>query len=600
MSPAQARKSSCESGMILGFFSPYPAPEPAWFATLGLRTIRPGSEGAHLGISESATHYIDRSLVIAAETSMAPRPPIGEHYAATVADAYRRFGHDCVKHLPGRFRFLLHDADAEQLVASSSMAPSWPLAYWSDSRTTVVCSNVLPMLRCPDVPRALDEPYLVHLVMGLSAMREGSTALRGIRRLSVGEALIVDSSGARVSRVDRLTPRQVGHDREQFGHMFVEELGKAVAASEKRGRAAISLSGGLDSAALAGAGLRHVDGLAAFSFVAPSLDRNAEIESIDAMDRAWPGLHVTRVDASDAGELPDLGPDLRDDPPVTPLALLPARVLLWSRACETGFQTVLEGEGGDELFSMLPTPLDAIQRGNVLDAARHVLGSSGRRALVVHGLSLPFLPGILRRAWLARRQPIEALLPAFAAWDAGTRPVVREAISEYLESLVHCPFPVRLNEWLSAPIVVGAALSRRHLAAGLGLELEWPMLDRAVLEVVLGLHAAGALHGAPAKPFLQEALAGIVPDKVRLLSKDIGLYRALIPRVLASPRSRQALRDPRVRTRLADLVRFERIDAMLDGLEAGRRLGMATLWQLECVVSFAEWYARASREHGVD
>jgi hypothetical protein len=39
---------------------------------------------------------------------------------------------------------------------------------------------------------------------------------------------------------------------------------------------------------------------------------------------------------------------------------------------------------------------------------------------------------------------------------------------------------------------------------------------------------------------------------------------------------------------------------MLDGLAAGRSLGVAALWQLECVVSFAEWYARASREHGVD
>jgi hypothetical protein len=244
--------------------------------------------------------------------------------------------------------------------------------------------------------------------------------------------------------------------------------------------------------------------------------------------------------------------------------------------------------------------MDAVRRGHFVDAARHVLGGSGRRDLVEQGLWLPFLPPALRRAWIARRGPVEAHLPAFAVWGAADRPSVREATAQYLEDLVHKSFDKRLHEWLSSPVATGAMLSRRHIAAGFGLELSWPMLDRGVLELVLGLHAAGAIHGAVAKPFLKDALAGSVPDEVRLRPKDIGLYKAFIPRVLTSPRARQALRDPHVKRRLADLVRFERIEAMLDGLEAGRSLGLAALWQLECVVAFADWYARASRDYGVD
>jgi hypothetical protein len=60
------------------------------------------------------------------------------------------------------------------------------------------------------------------------------------------------------------------------------------------------------------------------------------------------------------------------------------------------------------------------------------------------------------------------------------------------------------------------------------------------------------------------------------------------------------VRDPSIRNRLAGLVRFERIDGMLDTLAAGAELGPAALWQLECLVGFAEWYARISREYGVD
>jgi asparagine synthase (glutamine-hydrolysing) len=585
-----------DSNMILGVVGRDPVLRPAWLIPLGLDWAGAEVPGTvHLGTSGPCSRFRNERVTVVAKSSL-----VSSADAGAVADAYQRFGDSCVRRLAGRFCFLLHDAEVGRVLAASSTAPPWPLHYWSAPHATIVSSRLLPLLRCPDVPRALDEPYLVHLVMGLSAMRDGSTAIRGVRRLLPGEALIVDAGGVRVSCVDSLAPRDIGGDRNRLGDAFIEELGRAMRVHTECGRAVVSFSGGLDSAALAAAGIGRGDHLAALSFVAPALDPAAEIGSIDAMARAWPGLRVTRVDASAASELPDLGTELRDDPPLTPLALLPARMQLWSRARDEGFRTVIEGEGGDELFSILPTPLDALRSGRVLRAARHVLGSSARRAMLAYGLGLPLLPGGIQRAWLARRQPIETYLPAFATWDASQHPIVREATDEYLATLVHRPFGVRLYEWLSAPMVVGAALSRRHVAAGFGLDLEWPMLDRGVLELVLGLHTAGAIQGGPERPFLRDALAGIAPDEVRLRPKNIGLYAALIPRLLTSPRAREALRDTRVRARLADLVRFERVDAMLDGLAAGRSLSMAAIWQLECLVGFAEWYGRASREYGVD
>jgi asparagine synthase (glutamine-hydrolysing) len=541
----------------------------------------------------SSSAHRDAGVSVIAETG-APRSHQG---ASAIADAYRTFGCECVRHLRGRFRFLLHDARRSLLLAASSTAPPWPLVYWSDSRTTVVASTVASLLGVPQVPRALDEGYLVHLVMGLSAMPAGVTALRGVRRLCAGEALLVDAEGPRVAEVDHLVPRRHG-GRSRPGRAFLEELGEAVRHASDAERPVYSLSGGLDSAALACAVpcRREVAGL---SFVAPALDLAAEVPAIDSMQRAWPELSLTRLDVSTAVDLPDLGAELRDDPPLTPLALLPARVHLWSVAREAGFKTVIEGEGGDELFSMLPTPVDALRHGHLATAARQIVRSGGRRSLVEHSVLLPLLPHGVQRAWLARRHSMETHLPSFATWRADEHPLIREAMAQYLELFVHRPFSDRLSDWLSSPFVVGAAMSRRHLAARFGLDLEWPMLERGVLEVILGLHEAGAIPGGDAKPFLREALDGLVPDDVRLRSKDVGLYRAFIGRVLTSPRARAALRDGRVRRRLVDLVRFERIEAMLDGLAEGRSLGPAALWQLECVVSFAQWYEQASREYGV-
>jgi asparagine synthase (glutamine-hydrolysing) len=559
-----------------------------------------GDATGHLGFSQGATFFADDGVSVVSEAWAAE--PAGADSRA-VARAYRRSGPSFMQDLRGRrYCFLLHDRKAGMLLAASSITPPWPLAYWSSSRMTVVSSRLLPMLRCPEVPRDLDESYLAHLVMGLSAMPDGSTVLRGVRRLRPGELLLVDADGAHVSRVDRLEPRRVAGDRVGLARLFVEELGEAVGAAAVPGPAAVSLSGGLDSAALVAA-LRLATGehaLPALCFVAPELDAVAEIGGLDAMQRAWPELRLTRVDASRGVELLALDGELRDDPPLTPLAHLHARRLLWARARDAGVRAVIEGEGGDELFAILPTPLDALRRGRLLRVARQVLAwSSGRRALLEYGVWLPFLPRAARRMWLAR-QPLEPHLPAFAAPDAMEHPIVREATREYLATLVHGPFSDRLNEWLAAPMVVGAALSRRHVAAGFGLELAWPMLERGVLELVLGLHAAGAIDAGPQKAFLQGAFAGIVPDEVRLPAKDVGLYRAFIVRVLTSRRAREVIRDARVQARLARLVQFEVLEEMLDVLAAGKPLSPAALWQLECVVAFAEWYARASREYGVD
>jgi asparagine synthetase B (glutamine-hydrolysing) len=583
--------------MILGLAQRHPAPRPTWLSALGLQGVGPDGRGVHLSFSGKASGFADGSLSIACESTPAGRQDATD--SAAIASAYRRFGPGCVRHLGGRFCFLLHDLDSKKLLAASSTAPPWPLAYWSDPQMTVVSSRLLPMLRCPDAPRRLDDSYLVHLIMGLSAMAEGSTAIRGVRRLCPGDVLLVDSDGVRVSRVDRLDPRALAADRGRSGHLFVEELGATLGAIARRARSVVSLSGGLDSATLVGSGLQCTERLDALSFIAPALDPAAEIDALRAMERKWPHLTVTRVDVSAASEF-ELAGDLRDDPPLTPLALLPARLLLWSRARTSGFDVVIEGEGGDEMFAILPTPLDALRRGRLLEGARRILGSSGRRALLEYALWIPLLPETLRHRWLRRRQPMRAHLPAFAASDASRDPVVRQAVDEYVETLVHSPFAERVREWMSAPMVVGAALSRRHLAAGFGLELEWPMLERGILELVLGLHAAHAIRGGPDKPFLQSALAGIVPDEARLAPKDIGLYRVLIPRVLTSRRARGAIGDDCVRARLAHLVRFDAVDAMLDRLASGETLPLPALWQLEYLVVFADWYSRASREYGVD
>lgn len=544
-----------------------------------------------LGRSSAASEYEGPGLVVMADSA---RNSDGGADATAIATAYRSFGLASLAHVPGRYRFILHDARAARLVAGSSTAPPWPLSYWAGSRTTVVGSTLTSLLRCPEVPRALDESYLAHLVTGLAAMSPGTSALQAVKRLRTGEVLVVDADRADVSRVDRLAPREI-----LSGVALLEELAASIDRASSSRRSLISLSGGLDSATLVVAALRRAPEASAMSFVAPALDGSAEIPALDALERTTPRLHTMRVDVSRATELPDLG-QLRDDPPLVPLALLPARMQLWATARAVGYGTVIEGEGVDELFSILPTPLDALRRGHLLRVVGDVLASRDRKRLIANALLLPIVPRHIRRAWLARRGERGSCLPAFAVRGAEDHRVVRDAINDYHASLVHRPFEEHVREWLSSPVFVGATLGRRHLASAFDLELHWPVLERGVLEIILGLHETHQLGGRADKSFLRNLLRGTIPEEVRLRPKDIGLYRALIPRVLTSSRLRAALRDAQVRRRLSHLVRFEQVDVMLDAVAAGHAMRGGALWQLECLASFAEWYAHASRELGVD
>ena len=151
-----------------------------------------------------------------------------------------------------------------------------------------------------------------------------------------------------------------------------------------------------------------------------------------------------------------------------------------------------------------------------------------------------------------------------------------------------------------APLRVGARLAYEELARACGMALALPLLDRDVVELVLAIPPQWMLSPDFDKAFLRRALAGRVPDAARLAPKDTRLDELLAPDMLVAPATRDALADPLVRARLRDWVRWPVVEHLLDDVKAGFRPGLRQLWQLHCLIGFARWYRRASRDHGVD
>jgi asparagine synthetase B (glutamine-hydrolysing) len=177
--------------------------------------------------------------------------------------------------------------------------------------------------------------------------------------------------------------------------------------------------------------------------------------------------------------------------------------------------------------------------------------------------------------------------------------VIRRAEEQLVERAIEEKFEDEVTRWLSTPIVAGARAAHCGLASAYGVNLTSPFLDRRVVELVLGTPAKWMLWPVY-KGALRNAAAGVIPEEVRIRGKDVDLPTSLLRRIVTSRASREALRNQRVRHRLGDWIRFDRVEGLLDAIDRGYNPGDPTFWQqVEGLVSFAYWYARASREYGV-
>ena len=245
--------------------------------------------------------------------------------------------------------------------------------------------------------------------------------------------------------------------------------------------------------------------------------------------------------------------------------------------------------------------MDALRRGAWATALGYLRRRSGRRALLLRAGVLPFLPGSLRRTWARRhaREWADRLLPSYLTRTGTWRHETALSLERYSDTLVRDDYETGLHRWLSEPAAVASAQGHRQLARHFGVDLVSPLLCRRVLELCLGIPPQMMFSQRYDKAFLRGALAGRVPEAFRVRPKDNRLWRVLRTSVLTSAGARRALQDEHVRERLADWVRFERVEATLDALARGAILPDRLLLHLEGLVMFAQWYGMARRDYGV-
>jgi len=429
------------------------------------------------------------------------------------------------------------------------------------------------------------------------------TLYEGVRRLDPGTALLFDRVGLREQTY--WSPRfaePLNAGEPQLAQRMRASLDRAV---QRRigndGLTGVLMSGGLDSASVAAlAGEQAPERVRLYSGVFPEHPAVDESELIEQLQGALGlagataevrpgGLIASAVEFVQAWQLPPAGWG-----DFWTLPLLRA-------ASSAGVRVMLGGDGGDELFGVrLYLMADRLRAGQALRAARLTrllpgLSERMRRRDVLRmmagvGLSglLPYrLHALLRRPLRAREIP---------AWlSPALRVAVRDSDDPLAWKRLDGPrWWAEIAHGLTRGIEeTGVFEHQRRRAALAGLQARHPLLDLDLVELGLRQPPLATFDRNRSRPVLRAAMAGALPDAVRMRPQK-ALFDSVLIDTLAGPDGaavQRLLGDPR-----AELGAYIDLDAMrqalLDSDRCRREQPFRWMWQVWRLAA-AECWLRA-------
>jgi asparagine synthase (glutamine-hydrolysing) len=511
-----------------------------------------------------------------------------------LAAGFRRWGAELPRRLRGDFVFLVWDEDREEGLLVRDQLGVRPLFLKEAAGRVQFAGELRDLLDLLPATPPPDAAGLAHWI-ALSARPGTGTLYSGITKLGPGELLRFGRHGVRRERYwEPRFQEPLPLSPEHFGDRVREGLREAVCCRvDREAKTGVLLSGGLDSAAVAAVAPKEA---LVCSGVFPEHPEADEAELIAALGREL-GL---------GGPLAVVRPGGLVASAVEHLAAWRAPLLGWGdfwtlpllrAAAAQGVGTILDGDGGDELFGprvyALADELCAGRPRRVLELARRLPGAGGHigrreEARMIASLALagslppwpqgplPRLAGRRGPPWLARRTRRELHRSEDpGAWKRLDGPRWWAASAHGIAYGIEA---------------TGVFEHQRRRAAMAGLEARHPMLDLDLVELCLRQPPELTLDPRFSRPILRTAMAGLVPDPVRLRPRK-ALFESLIVSCITGPDAaavRAILTSPR-----AELGAFVDLEQMVHALFGTDRAlkgdPLGWMWQVWRLLNAELW-----------
>lgn len=416
----------------------------------------------------------------------------GAPAAELLLRAYRAWDTACVDRLLGDFAFALWDAPRRRLFCARD-ALGLKLLYHASPPGAFVFSNTLAcVLLHPGVDGELDELAVADFLVHSYPQEPERTVRRGVRALAPGHALVVEGGRVRSWRWWSLPVDEPHAPRRpaDLADAFVELLGEAVRDRLPPGDAALFLSGGRDSPAVAALARRAVErgeratrirGYTAFyQRLIPDDEPRYARMAAEALSIPVTWLAVDGYPAF--GRFEDDPLLARPEPLDSPLLAIEADQ--WVQASAHA-RVLLTGLGGDPLQRETPSrltrlALDGHPARALFEAAQYAW----------HHRRVP-RPGV--RTWLRgeRRQTPRGEIPPWIDAGFARRVGLAERVAE--QNARPAPaHPIRPEaaEQLSSPFWPSVFAYYDPGVTGLPLEVRHPFFDLRLVRFVLAVPPA--------------------------------------------------------------------------------------------------------------
>jgi asparagine synthase (glutamine-hydrolysing) len=432
-----------------------------------------------------------------------------------ILEAFKEWGLAALDRFNGMFAFALYDTATEIMWLVRDRFGVKPLFYCFNENTLYFASTGKVIAETEGL-----EPELDYAARGLVYhIYDDDTDLspyRGLNALRPGHYLQVRSGGAGKltlelcsyydleSRVRRLRETIVDQSPLELTQRVAERLAHAVTI---RLRAdvpmGISLSGGLDSAALAGLLTRRHDDIIGFTFGHPDESASEGPVASEMSKRARIPVHFVWPrpaafidafwEALEAQDAPFPGPSIV------------AQYLVFKAASQHGVKVLLGGQGGDELFMgyrkfQLFRFFELAHSKRYLEALDAALGIFS--VLLTESYKILEYLGHLERYRGGRRLKGALRFPDPSPLAIGYQPT-QPLLERQLRDVTRFSLPTLLRY-------------EDRNSMGNSVESRLPFLDYHLVELALALPTALKIRRGYGKWILRQAIGGMVLDRIRL------------------------------------------------------------------------------------
>jgi asparagine synthase (glutamine-hydrolysing) len=435
-------------------------------------------------------------------------PRLAASLPVLLAAGFRAYGED----LPARLRGVFAGAisDGERVYCFRDHIGYRPLFYRRDSHGFYAATEAKQVVAGAGIPRAPDIE-VADLIFFRNISDDTPSALKGVLRLPKATGITADRAGVRLRRYwdpeSLLETARLPFD--ELHSRFVTLMDQAVTRC-MTGHDAISLSGGIDSPAVAAfAAPRHLElfghPLHAISVVYPKYPSVDESRYVKLLSEHFQiPLHTYEQTANSLAGLARWTA-LADTP--FPGASLAQYEEDYRRALALGFRTLLTGEHAEFVFAFEWNRLDHYLTHGRFRAARSEL--SRRRSRGQSWLSILRLVG--------RSVAPDRILAARNSFGRRWPPTLPRWIDKR-KALEEEPVPVR-ERWrrsqLAGFIGPGIALEAEEVCqAVVGVRSRRPWTDIDLWELFLGLPAEQKFPDSRPKGLVRDLLRGRVPDEI--------------------------------------------------------------------------------------